>query len=384
MLAAGVVCAQPAAQPQMERIEVPAKGSFTGEAFIYTRLLRERNPSHERYDITYPSPDVTDFEPNNTVPAELYLPLGMGRDRVFPAVVCLHIFHGSFDLERMLCARLAQNGVPALFFKQPYYAERGGTEGKARLVADAEVFVRGLEQGLQDARRAVDIMQSLPGVDPARVGITGVSMGAILSATVCGVEPRIHKAFLMLGGGDVREIIMTAHETRKLRAFIEKLSPEARERVFACIDRLDPIRASDRLKLLAQADRLRMICAEQDQVVPPVCSPPFGRGRRICGPHHLAQRHGSLFGDGGFPENHGGCGRLFRQRRSGLMAAAPDDRREERVPTGGGFLAGPSTLLGGEPTEDRAHMAGVTAEVRVNGKQYTAAFDDAARHTWAL
>ena len=100
--------------------------------------------------------------------------------------------------------------------------------------------MRGLEQGLQDARRAVDIMQSLPGVDPTRVGITGVSMGAILSATVCGVEPRIHKAFLMLGGGDVREIIMTAHETRKLRAFIEKLSPEARERVFACIDRLDP------------------------------------------------------------------------------------------------------------------------------------------------
>lgn len=375
VLAVGVVCAQPVAQPQMERIEVPAKGSFTGEAFIYTRLLRERNPSHERYDITYPSPDVTDFEPNNTVPAELYLPLGMGRDRVFPAVVCLHIFHGSFDLERMLCARLAQNGVPALFFKQPYYAERGGTEGKARLVADAEVFVRGLEQGLQDARRAVDIMQSLPGVDPARVGITGVSMGAILSATVCGVEPRIHKAFLMLGGGDVREIIMTAHETRKLRAFIEKLSPEARERVFACIDRLDPIRASDRLKLLAQADRLRMICAEQDQVVPPVCS------RRLAEAAGFADRITWLKGMdhysamAGFPKIMEDVVAFFGSDVPASWQPPPMIGEKSASQLLGGFLAGLSTLLGGEPTEDRAHMAGVTAEVRVNGKQYTAAFD---------
>ena len=375
VLVAGVVCAQPAAQPQMERIEVPAKGSFTGEAFTYTRLLRERNPSHERYDITYPSPEVTDFEPNNTVPAELYLPLGMGRDRVFPAVVCLHIFHGSFDLERMLCARLAQNGVPALFFKQPYYAERGGTEGKARLVADAEVFVRGLEQGLQDARRAVDIMQSLPGVDPARVGITGVSMGAILSATVCGVEPRIHKAFLMLGGGDVREIIMTAHETRKLRAFIEKLSPEARERVFACIDRLDPIRASDRLKLLAQADRLRMICAEQDQVVPPVCS------RRLAEAAGFADRITWLKGMdhysamAGFPKIMEDVVAFFGSDVPASWQPPPMIGEKSASQLLGGFLAGLSTLLGGEPTEDRAHMAGVTAEVRVNGKQYTAAFD---------
>ncbi|HHU15054.1 MAG TPA: hypothetical protein GXZ62_07660 [Lentisphaerae bacterium] len=375
VLAAGVVCAQPAAQPQMERIEVPAKGSFMGEAFTYTRLLRERNPSHERYDITYPSPEVTDFEPNNTVPAELYLPPGMGRDRVFPAVVCLHIFHGSFDLERMLCARLAQNGVPALFFKQPYYAERGGAEGKARLVTDAEVFVRGLEQGLQDARRAVDIMQSLPGVYPARVGITGVSMGAILSATVCGVEPRIHKAFLMLGGGDVREIIMTAHETRKLRAFIEKLSPEARERVFVCIDRLDPIRASDRLKLLAQADRLRMICAEQDQVVPPVCS------RRLAEAAGFADRITWLKGMdhysamAGFPKIMEDVVAFFGSDVPASWQPPPMIGEKSASQLLGGFLAGLSTLLGGEPTEDRAHMAGVTAEVRVNGKQYTAAFD---------
>lgn len=376
VLAAGIACAQPAAQQQQpERVEVSAKDSFNGQSFAYMRLLRERNHRHERYDVSYPSPEVTDFEPNNTVPAELYLPLGMSRDRAFPAVVCMHIFHGSFDLERMLCARLAQNGVPALFFKQPYYAERGGAEGKARLVSDAEVFVRGLEQGLQDARRAVDIMQSLPEVDPARVGITGVSMGAIQSASVCGIEPRIHKAFLMLGGCDVRQIVMTAHETRKLRAFIEKLEPEARERVFACMDRLDPIRAQDGLKRLAQADRLRMTCAELDQVVPPACS------RRLAEAAGFADRVTWLTGMdhysamAGFPKIMEEVVAFFGKDVPATWQPPQTNGEKSASELLGGFLSGLSALLGGEPAEDRAHMAGVTAEVTVDGKQYAAAFD---------
>jgi len=90
--------------------------------------------------------------------------------------------------------------VIALFFKQPYYGERGGKVGKAMLATGSAIFMGGLEQGLQDARRAVDILAALPEVDASHIGITGISMGAIQSATVCGMEPRIHKAFLTLGG----------------------------------------------------------------------------------------------------------------------------------------------------------------------------------------
>ncbi|HRR33437.1 MAG TPA: hypothetical protein P5026_05025 [Kiritimatiellia bacterium] len=376
LMVAGIVCAQPAAQPQQqERVEVSARDSFDGRAFVYTRLLRERNHRHERYDVIYPSPEVTDFEPNNTVPAELYLPLGMSCDRTFPAVVCLHIFHGSFDLERMLCARLAQNGVPAMFFKQPYYAERGGSEGKAILVSNAEIFVRGLEQGLQDARRAVDIMQSLPEVNPARVGVTGVSMGAIQSASVCGIEPRIYKAFLMLGGGDVRQIVMTAHETRKLRAFIEQLPPDARQRVFDCLDRLDPIRARDGLRRLAQDDRLRMTCAELDQVVPPACS------RRLAEAAGCADRVTWLKGMdhysamASFPQIMEEVVTFFGQDVPVTWQPPQTNGEKSASELVGGFLSGLSALLCGEPVEDRAHMVGGAAEVTVDGKRYAAAFD---------
>jgi len=41
VLAAGIACAQPAAQQQQpERVEVSAKDSFNGQSFAYMRLLR--------------------------------------------------------------------------------------------------------------------------------------------------------------------------------------------------------------------------------------------------------------------------------------------------------------------------------------------------------
>jgi len=93
--------------PEQVSVSVPADKSYTGKAFGYARTFRERNHRHEVYDVRYPSPVVSPHEENNTVPGELYLPLEMKAGQKFPAVVCLHIIHDNFDLERMLCTRLA-------------------------------------------------------------------------------------------------------------------------------------------------------------------------------------------------------------------------------------------------------------------------------------
>ena len=124
-----------------ERVAVPVAMSYTGKAFEYTRVFREQSHKHAVYEIRYPSPVVSPHEANNTVPAELYLPVGLTKVHAFPAVVCLHIIHDNFDLERLLCTRMAQNGIIALFFKQPYYGERGGTVGKQMLATGANIFM---------------------------------------------------------------------------------------------------------------------------------------------------------------------------------------------------------------------------------------------------
>lgn len=358
-----------------ERVTVPAERSFTGQAFAYTRAFREQNHRHAVYDLRFPSPVVSPHESNNTVPAELYLPAGVTRDKAFPAVVCLHIIHDNFDLERMLCTRLAQSGVVALFFKQPYYGERGGKVGKQLLATGSNIFMGGLEQGLEDARRAVDIAQALPEVNPRHIGITGISMGAVQSASVCGREPRISKAFLMLGGCDIKKVILTAHETRRMRAFIQGLPQAEQARVWTCIDRIDPLSAKDALRKLAASGGLRMICADQDQVIPPDC------GRRLAEAAGFADRVTWLAGMdhytamAAFPKIMSDVTAFFGA--DAPVAWRPPEGNGAKTPTEllGRFLSGLAALAGGQPAEGTAHMAGGSVEGTADGKPYRAAFD---------
>lgn len=374
VLAAGVACGQ-AASNVTERVTVPPDKSYTGQAFDYSVSFRERNHRHAVYDIRYPSPVVSPHASNNTVPAELYVPIGVTRERAFPAVVCLHIIHDNFDLERMLCTRLAQNGIVALFFKQPYYGERGGTVGKQLLASGANVFTGGLEQGLEDARRAVDIVQSMPEVNPLHVGITGISMGAIQSASVCGREPRIRKAFLTLGGCDIKKVILTAHETRRMRSFIQGLPPAEQERVWACIDRLDPITAKDALRRLGESGNLRMVCAEKDQVIPPEC------GRRLAEAAGFADRVTWLPGMdhytamAGFPQIMKDVVAFFGADVPATWTPPQGNGEKSATELLGLFLSGLASFAGGQPLTNTAHMVGAEVEVVADGKRQRAVFD---------
>ncbi len=360
------------ADESVETVPIAAPRSYNRQPFQYTRALRERNHRHVVYEVRYPSPVLSPHASNNTVPAELYVPVGATQDRLLPAVVCLHIIHDNFDLERLLCSRLAQCGVAAFFFKQPYYGERGGTVGKQLLATDAAVFIGGLEQGLEDARRAVDIVQSLPEVNPEHVGITGISMGAVQSAAVCGREPRIGKAFLTLGGCDIRQVIETAHETRRMRSFILGLPEAERDRVWACVERLDPIHAAGALRRLAERDGLRMVCAENDQVIPPSC------GKRLAEAAGFAERVTWLAGMdhytamAGFP-------RIMDEVVAFFSADVPSSWKPPEANGGpdgfariGGFLSGLAALAGGEPKPGTAHMVGFSGEATVGGKRHEA------------
>lgn len=361
--------------PVPERVTLPAEKSYTGKPFAYTRVLREQTEKLTIYDLSYPSPVVSPYESNNTVPAELYLPAGVTRERAFPGVVCLHIIHDNFDLEHMLCRQLAQSGVVALFFKQPYYGERGGKVGKQMLATDADIFMGALDQGFEDGRRAVDILSALPEVSPQHVGVTGISMGAIQSATLCGLEPRIRKAFLTLGGCDIRKIVMTAHETRRMRAFIQGLPAEKQARVWACIDRLDPIRAKDALRKLAEGNNLRMVCAAEDEVVPPDCC------RRLAEAAGFSDRVVWLKGMGhytamaSFPQIMKDITAFFGADVPVAWQPPHGNGTKTSAELLGVFLSGTAAMLGGQPVEGKAHMMGCEADVVVAGKTYHAAFD---------
>jgi len=247
--------------------------TFNNAPFEYRIESREEKTGFTIYRLTYPSPVVTPVPQNNTVPAEYYVPRGIRPDDPKrPAVVCMHILDGGFVLVRMMCSVLASHGIPAIMFKLPYYEERGLPEGPEALAADPKLFVGALSQGLEDVRRTVDVLASRPEVDPERIGIAGISLGGIVAATAAGVEPRFWKAMPILAGGDLNAIIHHARETRELSQLIKQLPPEARAEIEYAIDEVDPLRHAERLRDRAAPQRVLMVNAAEDEVIPRPCT----------------------------------------------------------------------------------------------------------------
>jgi fermentation-respiration switch protein FrsA (DUF1100 family) len=59
-------------------------------------------------------------------------------------------------------------------------------------------FVR---QAVIDLQRALDAAEELPRVDARRIAYAGLSLGSIVGATFCAIDPRPCAAALALGGG---------------------------------------------------------------------------------------------------------------------------------------------------------------------------------------
>ena len=221
---------------------VRVAGGFDKRAFSYHIGLESEHETFRVYRLTYPSPVTSPLAQNNTIPAELYLPKGIEPgSKPRPAVICLHILGGGFELTRLQCTALAARGIPAIWFKLPYYAERGTPSGPRALAADPRLFNKALAQGVEDVRRTVDVLASRPEVNPRQIGIMGVSLGGILAGTSAGQEPRISRAVLLLAGGDVLPIVHHARETRTLSETIDRLPPAERAAVEQAIIQADPL-----------------------------------------------------------------------------------------------------------------------------------------------
>ena len=186
--------------PERFRLE-PAVFSYELEPVMNTR----------RYTVSklrFPSPIETPDAENNMVHAEYFAPVGFGLKR--PGVIVLHILGADFPLSRYMAARLADRGVAALFVKLPYYGERRpGGEGqrtKRFLSADIERSVNAMRQAVCDVRRAAVWLSARPDIDRMRIGVSGISLGGIVSSLAAAVDPAIREGAFLLAGGDLASI----------------------------------------------------------------------------------------------------------------------------------------------------------------------------------
>ena len=162
------------------------------------------------------------FTPNEVKPA--------------PVILILPIIGGNYPLENHFARYFASHGMAAVLVRRDKLLKGERFDQIDGLLRQATI----------DARQALDWIETQPEYDPARIGLFGVSMGAIRGALLLPAEPRIRAATLGLVGGDIPWILAHTEEpgiAKRRRALMEKenLSQHELEERFRAAITLDPM-----------------------------------------------------------------------------------------------------------------------------------------------
>ncbi|MDX2037304.1 MAG: alpha/beta hydrolase family protein [Isosphaeraceae bacterium] len=254
-------------EPTAAEADVPELFRLPPARFTYEMEPRLETPRYRVFAVRFPSPVVTPVAENNIVHADYFEPKGGGKR---PAVVVLHILGADFALARYLAARLADRGVASLFVKLPYYGERRPKGGDQRfLSADIERSVGSMRQGVLDVRRGLAWLAARPEVDANALGVTGISLGGIISSLAAAAEPRVARAAFLLAGGGLDDILWNMPEPQARRYRDAWIQAGKTREDFAKLTRpLDPLTHAHRLA----GKRLMMIAGTIDDVIPPTAA----------------------------------------------------------------------------------------------------------------
>ena len=169
--------------------------------------------------------DVSYVSGGTRVAAYLIVPDGAKH---LPAVVFVHGSGGDRRELAVQAAALAARGLVTLTLTEPSTAavphEASTRQGLIRQQHDLVVG------DVVATRRAVQLLRTLPWVDPDRVGYLGWSAGARLGAFVAAAEPHVKALVLLSGGAD------------PIAAFVEHAPKDLRAQVRTDLGSVDPLR----------------------------------------------------------------------------------------------------------------------------------------------
>ena len=267
VVCAGIETGEARFVPTAAEPNVPTLYQLPAVVYSFERELILDEPRFTVSRVRFPSPIVTKDPINNTVHAEYFQPKDPGKR---PAVVVLHILGADFALSRYYASRLASSGVAALFMRLPYYGERRPPGHPNRFLSnDVAETSLSMRQAVCDVRRSGSWLAGRPEVDPARLGVTGISLGGITAALAVAVDPAFDRAVTILAGGDLDQILWTMDESGADRWRREWLAAGRTPADLKTLTRdFDPITYAARL----QGKKVLMMAGDVDEVVPPAAA----------------------------------------------------------------------------------------------------------------
>ncbi len=193
-----------------------------------------------------------------------------------PAIVLLPpIGSSAGDIRlRRFAAFLADRGISVALMTLPFHGRRWprnenqGTPSPNLYFTsgDPERNARSFEQAASDVSTVATWLLTQPGVDAARLGVGGISLGAIVTHIAMGMDERLGVGVAMLGGGDLADLYKNGLSSRLTRFF----HPSTRAHIpwdeaVRTLSGPDPLTNANRNR----PRRVFMVEAARDVIIPP-------------------------------------------------------------------------------------------------------------------
>jgi len=239
LVVAGCGTSTPASRSPAPRGGVFSYDAFAPLGYVDRGRVNTRDSALAVHDVSFTSS-------GRRIDGYLVVPPGRGRR---PAVVFVHGSGGDRTELLPQAGLLAARGVVTLTITAPSATAQssattpGQVLGEMRAVTIDDVVA---------VRRAVDVLASLPFVDPTRIGYLGWSAGARTGALVAAAEPRLRALALLSAGA------------APISAYAAAAPPALRPRVRRVLGSVDPLRYVAR----ARPGSLLLEDGRRDAVVP--------------------------------------------------------------------------------------------------------------------
>jgi dienelactone hydrolase len=175
-----------------------------------------------------------------------------------PVVLLLPVFNGQLAIPRFFARYFANQGWAAVV------AIRGRDPLDTLLAPTATV-----QANLEDYRRVLDWIQNEPELDALRIGLFGVSLGAMDAVMLTALDRRVNSLVIAMAGGDLEYLLANTNYRRVVRTIDDMAASlgTSREALGAKLDaeiRLDPLA----LAPYVDAERVLMVITRTDAIIP--------------------------------------------------------------------------------------------------------------------
>jgi dienelactone hydrolase len=216
-------------------------------------------------EVSLPSPEPSGDPINDQIWLTFHPARGL-TDQPAPAVVLLHPLGGDpTHFAPRFALYLSQQGIATALMVLPYHTRRARPgEQPVHTFASPEAAraARAMSQSAADVSAVLTWLGRQPGVDSRRIGIVGISLGAIIAHLAMGRDDRLTAGVAVLGGGNLAELRRTSLVFRlRHRRDPSSLDAAAAERLRL----VDPLTDASRNR----PRRVLMIEAARDLLVPP-------------------------------------------------------------------------------------------------------------------